>query len=108
MAGEEYRLFGASESEKIDQIKAQPDDTLFYLFSTKWTNPIDGKMKRYDEFVKIWWRENGAGYTYDLNDAGKYTKAQALGHATSSTTFPVPVAMVEVGGFGKVMRSVYN
>ncbi len=104
---QKYKLWSVSEEEKKKQVQDQPEGTMFYLFSLKWTNPLDGKKRRFDTFVKIWWGKNFSVYTYDLNDAGQYTKEQALS-VCSDGCFPLPVAMVEAGEFGKVMKSIFN
>lgn len=106
-----YLMWVATYEEKIKQVHDQPDGTMFYLFSTKWTNPMSGKKRKHDEFVKIWWGPENRGYTYDLNEAGKYSKETILemkGHYCDNGIYPLPVHLVEAGEFGRVMKSVYN
>lgn len=106
-----YKMWTTDKQEKINQVADQPEGTEFYLFSTKWTNPFNGKSRKYDDFVKIWWGHNGSGYTYDLNEAGKYSREKLLNekeHYLDSGIFPLPCHLVEAGEFGRVMRSVYN
>jgi hypothetical protein len=106
----DWKLWGTSPKERISQVEQMPEATRFYLFSTKWTNPIEGKKRKYDEFVKVWWKPNNSGYTYDLNEAGAYTREEILESKSyySENVYPLPVERVEAGEFGKVMKSVYN
>jgi hypothetical protein len=106
-----YILWAHGADQKRKQVEEQPAGTQFYIFSTKWTNPLNGKKRKHDEFVKIWWMPNSRGYTYDLNEAGKYTKEELLdpsGRWFEDCVYPLPVHLVEAGEFGKVMKSVYN
>lgn len=106
-----YNMWATSTEEKKSQILGQPPGTEFYLFSTKWTNPMNGKKRKHDEFVKIWWGKNNSGYTYDLNEAGKYTREQLLdleSYYFCDDIFPLPCQLVEAGEFGRVMKSVYH
>lgn len=84
----------------------------YFIFSTKWTNPKNGRSVRYDKFVKIWFQPNNTGYTYDLAQAGRYTGAQILEsfdyYCNEGMTYPMLCEDVLAGKHGTVMQSVFN
>lgn len=88
-------------------------DKDYFIFSTKWTNPGRGQKKlNYDKYVKIWWGPNNSGYTYDINDAGRYTGLQILQsfnyYCQDGETYPILCDEVLAGKYGKVMTSIFN
>lgn len=46
---------------------SEPND-LYYILSVKWTTP----------YVLTWYREKSEGYTVELREAGKFTRAKSI------------------------------
>ena len=46
---------------------SEPTD-LYYILSVKWTSP----------YVLTWYRDKGNGYTVELREAGKFTRAKSI------------------------------
>lgn len=82
---------GATQAQ-IDAMASQPleigrpGEASFVIFRTEGS---------YDQ--AMWWRPNRAGYTYDINQAGRYTQAEAQRIETNSRgeDFGIPMSEID-------------
>ena len=58
-------------------------------------------------FMLNWWRENSAGYTFNLHDAGRYTFKEALDCTRGSHGDHIIVALADVPT-DRVLRIVHD
>lgn len=59
----------------------------FYILSLKWS--------RHDEQNLTWWMPNRSGYTWLLENAGRYSEDEAKVHDGSDTTIAIPCEVVD-------------
>lgn len=59
----------------------------FYILSLKWSRNNEGNL--------TWWRPNARGYTWSLDDAGRYLEADAKRHDDHETAVAIPCEVAE-------------
>lgn len=62
--------------------------------------------KRHTQGIAMWWRANAAGYTNNLDEAGRYTKEEAESYCAASHGDDVPVR--EVGAYSLAQRRIVD
>ena len=76
-----WQQAGATRRARMD---GQEDQMRYLIFSRKHTTGI-----------AMWWRPNAAGYTNNLDDAGRYSKEDAESHCSGMHGDAMPVAELE-------------